>query len=106
MREQLENLSPGENIRLIMLAEECAAMVGIIHHILLHGFDANSEYDETTNRERLASKCGDTLCLVALLCMLNDIDEQIVETASSKRTEMVEQYFNLANLDPNNGSEL
>lgn len=75
MKQNFNELTPAQDERLALLAEECAEVIQAICKIQRHGFDSTNpnETNGETNREALIREIGDVTSCVDRLVLRGDI---------------------------------
>lgn len=74
MTEHFNKLTPAEDERLAMLAEECAGVIQIVSKIQRHGYDSWHPADplKTTNRAMLRKEVTDIAAVTAAMLTRDD----------------------------------
>jgi len=76
MTEHFNKLTPAEDERLAMLAEECAEVIQIVSKIQRHGYDSRHPADplKTTNRAMLRKEVADIAAVTASMLSHSDFE--------------------------------
>jgi NTP pyrophosphatase (non-canonical NTP hydrolase) len=76
MTEHFNKLTPAEDERLAMLAEECGEVIQIVSKIQRHGYDSWHPDDplKTTNRAMLRKEVTDIAAVTASMLTRNDFE--------------------------------
>ena len=76
MTEHFNKLTPAEDERLAMLAEECAEVIRIVSKIQRHGYDSWHPDDplKTTNRAMLRKEVTDIAAVTAAMLTRDDFE--------------------------------
>jgi len=83
------------NEALVILSEECGELVQVSSKTLRWGLA--SEYNENTNRDRLAEEAGDVLAMIGILVELGVMsNEELNERIAVKRNKLT-KWSNLFN---------
>lgn len=95
MEKHFNKLTPAQDERLAILAEECAEVIQIIAKIQRHGYDSYNPFDEnkTTNLELLCKEIGHVKNAILMLTSKSDIPEIPIHMAMIEKAKNIKQYL-------------
>lgn len=87
-------LTPSENERLAILAEECAEAIQVIGKIQRHGFASfHPDTPDIDNRLLLAQEVGHVHHAILRICVAKDIDEGEYQHARMAKATSIEKWL-------------
>lgn len=89
------DLSPAEQERLALLAEECAEVIQIIGKIWRHGYESTHPDDPEgpTNRHMLETEIGHVQAALDILARRPDLSVQNIDHARREKLNKVQFYL-------------
>ena len=97
--KHFNQLTPAEDERLALLAEECAEVIQIVAKIQRHGYGSYHPDDPTTtNRQLLEREAGDVMAALDLLAAhgiarVSDLDTNEIETWRKAKHDKIGRYL-------------
>jgi NTP pyrophosphatase (non-canonical NTP hydrolase) len=92
MTDHFNKLTPAEQERLAMLAEECAEVIQVVGKILRHGYDSyHPDAPDQTNRDLLAKELRDVNAVVRVM-QHAELGDYYIEDASGTTWERKLRY--------------
>ena len=83
------NLSPAQEERLSLVAEECAEIIQVVTKILRHGYQANGH----DNRIALEHELGDLRWAVGLMRVENDLWFSTIARFAAEKPEKAQRWL-------------
>jgi hypothetical protein len=95
MSEHFNRLTPAEQERLVILAEECSEVIQAVSKILRHGYESRNPkgLNSETNRQGLERELGDLFHAFERLCSNGDIEYGAVEFRGKSKPAHIAPYL-------------
>lgn len=89
------NLTPAEDERLALLAEECAEVIQAVAKIQRHGYNSVNPLVSggRNNRGHLEKEMGDVRAAMIILCEAGDTDKAAVHSLADKKLREVGRWL-------------
>lgn len=91
--KHFNNLTPAEDERLSILAEEAAEVIQIICKIKRHGYESCKPGSTCTNREYLAEELGHLDNILRMMLDSKDIDRRLIQLSSNTKNKSIKRYL-------------
>lgn len=93
MSGHYNDLTPGEQERLVLLLEEMGEAQQAIGKILRHGYESRHPQGGESNREMLERELGDVRHCMIRLCNAGDLSKKAVHAHADAKAESVVEYL-------------
>lgn len=93
--KHFNKLTPAEDERLALLAEECAEVVKAVTKIQRHGYESHNPHDLAagSNRAQLENEIGNVIAAVRLLTTAGDVRATNIAESTADKLATVRQYL-------------
>lgn len=89
----MNQLTPAERERLVLLMEECAEVIQIASKVLRHGYESHHPHGGPTNRAELEKEMGDVRYSMIMLCVAGDTNKSQIHQYAYDKAQSVQQYL-------------
>jgi NTP pyrophosphatase (non-canonical NTP hydrolase) len=89
MNERFNKLTPAEDERLSILAEECSEVIKTVMKIKRHGYESvdPTGVEIGTNRDQLQTELGDVEAILDFMICKDDVSMMHIEEANAAKTK-------------------